>query len=502
MLHKPSSTGKYKAALLLKESSFNVQEINTHYIDPLIQRGYDPRDIFTLSLAYDDNGKAPAKLMKEHLAAVLRATEAVEVKTLLVADAGYFKQLTKLRKADIHFGYIKQCAIKDYEHIQVILAVNYQALFYNPSLQANLNRALDTMMDSLTGLHIEPGTDIIHSVKYYRKLSEMGSVMSELHTHPVLTVDVETRGLSLAKGMLGTIAFAWNQHNGIVINVSMDQGYYQQDQVKKKLINFFQKYKGKCIYHGATFDIKVLIFELFMKDFNDKSEMMRGLEIMTKNIDCTKIITYLATNSTSGNKLDLKSNAAEFAGNYAQDDIDDITKIPLPELLEYNLIDCLSTWFVYEKYWPKILAEKQNHIYETVLQPSIKLVIQMELVGMPLDEFKVQIMKTQLEKALWKVETNLVNSQIIKDCHKRLKLEALVLKNESLKTKVIEEKDFKFDPFNSNSNKQVGYLLHTFLKLDVIDATPTKQPSVGAGTLKKHLNQLISKYDLSDEDLK
>jgi len=502
LIHKLNPTGKYKAVLLLKEASFNIGEIDNYYIHPLMRRGYDPQDIFTLSLAYNDAGKAPAKLMREHLEVVLRATESVEVKTLLVADASYFKQLTKLRKADPHFGYIKPCAIKGYEHLQVVLAVNYQALFYNPNLQQKLDRALDTMMDTLSGFHIEPGTDIIHSQMIIGQEFEFDAGFEELHKHDVLTVDVETRGLELHKGMLGTIAFAWDKHNGVIFNVSMHSGYYNQDIMHERLRKFFQEYEGKCIYHGATFDIKVLIFELFMRDWNDKSGMIQGLETMTKNIECTKIITYLATNSTAGNKLDLKSNAAEFAGNYAQDDITDITQIPLPDLLEYNLIDCLATWFVYEKYWPKILDENQQHIYETVLRPSIKLVVQMELVGMPLDKVEVSLAQAQLSRTLWRVEKQLLNSQVLIDCYKRLKFDAFILKRDSLKRKVIKEEDFKFDPFNPNSNQQVSYLLHEYIKLDVIDLTPTKQPSVGASTLKKHLNQLISKYSLTDEDLK
>ena len=502
LLHKPSPTGKYKSILLIKESAFSQPEIEKFYITPLSKLGYDIHNIFSMTLEYNEHGKAPAKLMKAYIDRVLKAAKDREVTTLLVADAGYFKQFTKERKAEPHYGYIKKCAIPGYENIQVILTINYQALFYKPELQQNLDRSLTTMMSSLSGFHIEPGTGIIHSAKYYHKDSECDEAFTELFNHPVLTVDVETRGLQLSRGMLGTIAFAWDQHNGIAINISMDHGYYHQNRMKEKLTKFFENYPGKCIYHGATFDIKVLIFELFMTGWNDKEGMIKGLEIMTKNIECTKIITYLATNSTSGNTLDLKSNAAEFAGNYAQDDIDNIETIPLPELLEYNLVDCLSTWFIFNKNHLRMITANQQQVYDEILRPSIKLVTKMELVGMPLEEQDVRIAKHKLSKALHTVEKAITNTKIIIDFEKRIKSEALVLKNSKYKKKVVLFDDYDHEGFNPNSNQQVAHLLHDQLKLDVIDLTPTKQPSVGAGTLKKHLNQLISKYNLSDEDLK
>ena len=502
LLHKPSPTGKYKSALLIKESCLDIQEIEKHYIVPLVALGYSPDDIFSWNLKYNQFGKAPVKFMKAYLTDLLRALDNQGVTTLFVADTAYFKVLTKLRKAEPHYGYIKQCAIEDYSHMNVILSVNYQALFYNPKLQDKLDWSLRTMMNSLTGLNIEPGSDIIHSFKYINDPSEMRQTLKDLKKHPELVVDIETRGLELKNGMLGTIGFAWDKHNGIVFDISMDEVEPYIIAKTRFLKKFFEEYKGKCIYHGATFDIKILIFELYMNGIHDRKGMLRGLEVMTKDIDCTLLMTYLATNTTAGNKLDLKSNSIEFAGNYAQDDIEDIEKIHVPDLLKYNLTDCLATWFVHGKYLPIVKAEGQMPVYEDILRPMIKLVVKMELTGMPLDMKRVQDAKTILGDELYIVEQYIKQSLSITNFVKRLKLEAVILKNAELKKKVIDETYFDDLEFNPNSNKQVAHLLHDHLKLDVIDRTPTKQPSVGAGTLKKHLSQLKSKFKLTDEELK
>ena len=87
-------------------------------------------------------------------------------------------------------------------------------------------------------------------------------------------------------------------------------------------------YKGKLTYHNANFDIKILIYELFMNGMLDQAGMIKGIKQLTKNFDDTKLIIYLATNSCAGNTLGLKPNAHEYAGNYAEEDVKDIRKIP------------------------------------------------------------------------------------------------------------------------------------------------------------------------------
>ena len=49
----------------------------------------------------------------------------------------------------------------------------------------------------------------------------------------------------------------------------------------------------------------------------------------------------------------------------------DIRKIPLDHLLQYNLVDALSTWFVYEKHWDTMVADNQQDLYEGLLRCSI-----------------------------------------------------------------------------------------------------------------------------------
>ena len=109
------------------------------------------------------------------------------------------------------------------------------------------------------------------------------------------------------KAGIGTIAFAWDKHSGVAMDIEHGKRFSDAElaEIRIALRKFFNTYQGKLTYHGATFDIKILIAYLYMNNLLDRKGLIRGLKVMTKHLDCTKIITYLATNTTAGNVLGL-----------------------------------------------------------------------------------------------------------------------------------------------------------------------------------------------------
>jgi len=509
----------YKVALLIKEPSFSQINLNKAYVKPLIKRGLPPDDIIALSLKYNEHNKAPASLIKSHLETVLKACVKLCVDTLLVADAAYFKTLTKERKAEPHHGYIKKCAIKGYEHLNVILSINYQVLFYNPVMQDKIDMSLDTVMGHLNGTHQDLGKGIIHNAVYPSQLEDIEALLNDLHKYHVITCDTETFSLNIVNAGLGTIAFAWCRHEGFAFAVDYDwlgndvdgnpyvstEGECAIRTEKPEIIallkNFFETYEGKIIYHNGCFDIKILIYRLFMKDASDIKGLIHGLKLMYRDIDDTKIITYLATNTTAGNKLDLKSNAFEFAGNYAQEDIHNICLIPKPELLEYNLVDCLCTWYVYEKNHPIMIKDDQLNIYNKIMLPSMKVITHMELIGMPMNYMEIRNTEAKLNTILQAQRKIVADSQLVKDYEWKLQREAMIMKNLLLKKKIRPIEDF-YEPFNPASNKQLRGLLYEQFGFEVIDKTDTGLAATGGKTVKKLLKKLMNEHNLTDEDLK
>jgi DNA polymerase-1 len=499
----------YRVVVLIKPSSFNRYELQKNYIEPLVQRGIADSEVIAFTVSYNSDNKAPAKFIKEYLEQLLPVLESLSTKFLYVADANYFKVLTGQAKADPHYGYVLPCKIKGYEHMSVVLGLNHQALIYNPELQSKLDLSLSTLASGVVGTYQAIGTGIIHSAEYPRTLQEIHTALQKLHNYPSLTCDIECFSLRFNGAGIGTIAFAWDKHNGIAFavdytNVWNDDGSHHPEAtvdiaayagfqrinhpVREMLLSFFMSYKGELTFHNAAFDVKILIYTLWMQNLLDTKGLLHGLDVMTERLHDTKIIAYLATNSTAGNVLGLKSLAHEFAGNWAKEDIKDIRRIPLDKLLQYNLVDALSTHYVRDKYYPIMVQDNQEDLYKSLMLPSLKLIIQIELTGMPLSKAKVQEVKAKLVDIQYKHFDVIQNSNVIKTLNLLLQTSAMEAANAKLKVKQHPIEKFANVAFNPNSGPQLQKLLYEQMGLPILDLTETKQPATGADTLEKLLN--------------
>jgi len=165
-------------------------------------------------------------------------------------------------------------------------------------------------------------------------------------------------------------------------------------------------------------------------------------------------------------------------------------KIDTPALLDYNLRDTLATWFVHEKYFPKMVADDQLAIYEELFKPSVITLLQTELVGMPILPHKVAEAKRTLTRLQQEHLTILNKSQLLQEFQLDVKARKVVEFTEAAKKKVFTLDDPRIErlQFNPGSNQQVAEFLFDYLKLPILDLTDTNQPAVGIKTLKKLLN--------------
>lgn len=300
-----------------------------------------------------------------------------------------------------------------------------------------------------------------------------------------LYVDIETFSLKLTETGLGTISFSLDEHNGGAFAVDLHPT--NPTIVREMLVDFFKQYKGHLVFHKSNFDVMVLIYELFMnKDLTDFNGMMEGMQYLCTNLDDTLVITYLATNSCAGNILGLKQLAAEYAGDWAVD-VTDIRSIPLKDLLRYNLVDTLSTAYVYKKYYPRMVQDNQEELYKGLFLDTLRTNIRMQLIGLPIDLNKVSKLKKELEDELNDLETKLRNSQEIQDVEDVLAEQRTIKRNTTLKTKVTTVQE-NHKPFLLTSNQELAVLLYEVMKLPIIEFTNTKQPSTSKNTLKKLQN--------------
>lgn len=479
------------------------EEIKKEYIDPF-QIPYD--DVLVLTLHQSQTKKkTPAEEMKTYIKEeLIPAFNDAKAQYLIVADSEYFKILTKSTKVDVFLGYVMDCA---YGPWKVIYVPNYRSVFYDPiKVRSKINQGMTALLNHIQGTYKDPGHNIIHFEAYPKTNTEIKQWLDKLLEMDCdLSIDIEAFSLKHHTAGIGTITFCWNKHEGIAFAVDYEpiegatEAPYgknvRNEPVRKMLREFFIKYEKKAIYHSISYDAYTLIYQLFMDHLIDTEGLLNGIQIMLRNWDDTKLISYLATNSCAGNRLSLKDQAQEYSGNYAKTDIDDITKIPLPELLQYNLVDGLSTWFVYEKHWDTLVADDQEDIYLNLFKPATVDIIQMQLTGMPLNMNRVTEVRQTLELVSNTALDIIRNNPIVQRFTYNMNEQWVIWKNSTLKKKRVTLADAK-EVFNPNSGPQLQSLLYEMLNLPVLAYTESKQPSTDRDTLTKLINHT------SDPDIK
>lgn len=486
----------FKIAILIKESSFKLSELNHYYMNYLTQNGINANDCFAVTLSYKNN-KASASLIKEHLNSIIPVLSNLKTEYLYCADSAYFKALTKVNKVAESIGYVFPCTIKGYEHIKVVYGLNYSSLMYNPAQTDTLTATLKTLVTQVcTGTITVLGSNVIHSEQYPILPNAIKDALNHLNQYPALAVDVETFSLNIKDCGIGTIGFATDEHNGIAFAVDYAladtigavHGKQVTNYVVRDLLRtFFDNYQGKLIAHNCTFDFKVLIYNLWMRHPLDYVEMYKGIETITRLFEDTIIIAYLALNTTADYSRSLKVLGHEHTGKYSEEDIKDITRIPLNQLLKYNLTDCLNTWFVYKKYYPVMVQDKQEDLYQSLMKDSLKLIIQMELVGMPMDNSRIQSAKQGLRTITCKEYDVLATNHWIHEAIKEIREISAIKANQKLKKLVKTADNFKSLTFNPNSAEHLKTLLYGVMQLPVLDSTESGEPAVGKNTLNKLL---------------
>lgn len=475
------------------------KQIIKHYYDPHLKAL--GQDVMVCDI-YLETGKKKTSVatIKEYLNELVPHLLDEGIEMILCANGDYFKVLSKQAKSDSTIGDVKRTVVKG---LHTAYVPHYGRVFYDDKVQPKISLALQSVVRFMSGDESVIGDSIIHFAEYPQTHDEIIAwLIKLLEMDCDLTCDIEGFSLKHYDAGVGTITFCWNEHEGICFPVeyvplsSPQNGIFgmqvSNPKLKKALRTFFENFSRKMIYHNISYDAYVLIYQLFMDHLLDQDGLLTGLDVMLKNWECTQLITYLATNSCSGNELGLKVQAQDFAGNYAQEEIHDITKIPLPDLLKYNLTDGLATWHVYNKNRPIMIADDQEDIYLRIFKPAVADIIQMQLTGMPMNMKKVEALNVQLNQESNALVQKMEAMPLVDNFMNYLKQMKVDQKNAKLKKKQITIADLGLTKdtivnFNPNSSPQLQILLfdEDFLGLPVLDLTDSKQPSTGGETLEK-----------------
>lgn len=482
-------TGKYPIAILGHQ--IRREEMIKTYLLP---NDLSMEDFIFIELhSAPGKKKTPAREIKEFIQQELQQVlDDAETQYIICTDSDYFKILTKEAKAEANLGYVCDSV---WGKQKVIYTPNYRQVFYDPPVvRAKIAQGMDALLNHIRGQYAEPGQGIIEFEAYPDTPEKIKAWLDQLlEMNKPLAIDIEAFGLKHYNAGIGTITFCWSKTQGIAFNVDYEPikgateapyGRINRNGIVRNLLReFFIKYTQRQMYHNISYDVYVLIYQLFMDNLIDTEGLLHGMEIMLRNWDCTKLITYLATNSCAGNHLSLKDQAQEYAGNYAQDDIKDICLIPNEQLLRYNLIDGLCTWYTYEKHWDTLIADDQLDVYNNIFKPACEDIIQMQLTGMPMNMETVNQVAEEMETDRNQALKTIRESKLMKNFTLMLRQEWVNDKNAKLKKKQVTLADCDIE-FNPNSGPQLQKLLFDYIGLPVLGLTKSKQPATDGDTIK------------------
>lgn len=435
--------------------------------------------------------KTPVKEIKQYITDVITPyVKEHQCEYILVCDGEYFKQLSKKSQVLPYLGYVIETELG-----KVAYVPSYKGALYNEDVPKQIDIAIKAVLAYSSNTYHEPGKNIIKTEVYPSSVEEIKTVLTSLLSCDKLTCDIETWSLKHFNSGLASITFCWSDSEGTAFKIDYSSDK-ENEPIRDLLRWFFDTYQGSLIFHNITFDMYILTYQLYMKDLLDTEGLLLGLDTLLKNIEDTKIIAYLCTNSCAGNNLGLKHLAQQFAGNYAQENITNIDAIPEEELLRYNLIDGLSTWYVYNKYYPKLIEENQEKIYRELYIPAIKDIIQMQLTGLPLDMDRVLDAEKQMEEIKDRALNKIYSSSLVQSYMDRYKSDWADRKNSILKKKRVTPEDCP-NEFNPASGLMLKELLYSYLKLPVIEKTPSKEPATGKDVLDKLLSH-TTKEDVKE----
>lgn len=396
----------------------------------------------------------------------------VNAEYLVVSDTAFWKRLTKKRKTTGHNGYVYPCVLKGFDHFKVIYAP--VPLLHDRS---GFDAAIQTAVDHWQGCYREPGSPV--NVVKLRTLPEIKEWLRNNVQTP-LGADLETFSLKHWDAGLGSVAFATDPHNAVAFLVDLhDDG----PTIRQWLRQWFERRNARTLWHNATFDAHILVYQLWMRSLRDYQGLREGLKHVTRNVECSKIVSYLALNSTQEISLKLKELAQEFLGNWAVEDITDIRKIDPDELLEYNGRDACAALWVDEKYRPTMIADNQQTVYETVLKPAITDIIEMQIVGIPFSMKRVKRVHRFLTAFQAKALHTVLDSTSARLTATVLAQQWVEKRNAELKKKRVTVDDFK-EEFNVGSDKQLAIMLYDVMGLPVIETTKSGAPATDGDTLE------------------
>ena len=383
---------------------------------------------------------------------------------IVITDADLYKHLTGAKTLPKLHGAI--CEGKGNCFYQY-LSYSQKALY--------LQKALISLEDSVVPIETFIRTGVWkHSVTERKKFyptndAEVRKAFRYLLKQKILGADIETTSLKFYAAKMVSISFAVSETSGITFHV-------KKCKFEKYLKSFFTKFKGKIVWHGGSYDTKVLAYLYFG---GDARELFRTYED-------TSIIHYLCTNSPERFERDLGTLSAQLCGEYklTKKEITNMMDVDPDKVCDYNLDDSRGTLWLYHQWLPKLATVDLYDRYKKWQW----MLVQTELNGMPFDPVIKEEVRAEIAKLVKQSTNALMSLPAVRETMFILRM-AKVRKYNAEHVKQKTEDDFPLE-FNPGSGAQVAILLYDVLGLTCPKKTKKGNPATDTKTMTKLANLL------------
>jgi len=434
------------------------------------------RSVTFASIQVDINNKYLKKQYNDDVHDVINYCEANGVKVIGVTNPKFYQFSTGDRQFMANIGKAIE-GVKEFEGYVIVPLLNYFMLLSKPEAQGVLEEGVKTLNSVLLGEYDFSNASLVDKVTCHliKDIRSTSKILKELIRTPLLTMDIEGTGLIMGKDYMITLAMSPDTTTSYVF-ATCEKYSKDYKEIKKELANFFKQYKGKQIWHNAMFDIPFIMRDILRIPFTNQKLINSTINKM--DIEDTMHIVYLCKNSTSRESYKLKDLIYNKYGEYdkgvEQDRLLDYT---FEEVGRYNGLDTTATMELYEEYYPKMVKNEQEDIFNTYYKTSIKTLLKVKYRGLDVDLEQTKEAKEKLEAMIAKDTAKLMAHPSIIDVEYNLNANAMYKYNSNhKKQKTMDDFELKFNPGSSN---QKSMLLFDILELPVLETTKTGNPSTG-----------------------
>lgn len=455
-----------------------VPSLVRHYTMPLDTEFI--RSIAFASIQVDQNSKYLKKDFLIDAEGLIEYAGVHDVKVIGCTNPKFWQFATGDKQFTANIGKAFE-GIGDFIGFKIVPLLNYFVLLAKPQAQTDLSKGVDTLNAVLNGTYNFNEENLADKVVKHlvTDLKEASKVFDYLIKQPLVTMDIETTGLTFGKERVITIAFTNSTKEGWAFPMCEE---FSKDymEMTKLVATFLKNYRGKHIWHNHLFDIPFVMREIMKVPFTNQKLINRIVNNM--DIEDTLHIAYLCKNSTFRESLGLKDLIFPKYGVYdAGVDQSRLLDYSFEEVGTYNVLDVTATMEVYEEYYPKMVAEEQEDIFINYYKVSSKTLMKLKYRGVDVDLLATNDAKQELDSLLRTEYEFLASNEHIADTEYNLNINAMYKYNSShKKQKTAGDFDLKFNP---GSSTQKAILLFDVMELPVLETTKTGNPATGKDVL-------------------